>query len=74
MTRRRTIVLEAAVMIEANWIDLVDEVWVVTVAPAIARSERLMARNSLTEAQAQARIDSQLSNKERVAVRRRQDR
>jgi phosphopantetheine adenylyltransferase/dephospho-CoA kinase len=59
------IVLEAAVMIEANWMDLVDEVWVVTVTPEVAR-ERLMARNGLTEAQAQARIDSQLTNKERL--------
>jgi dephospho-CoA kinase len=59
------IVLEAAVMIEANWMDLVDEVWVVTVTPEVAR-ERLMARNGLTDAQAQARIDSQLTNKERL--------
>jgi len=59
------IVLEAAVMIEANWMDLADEVWVVTVTPEIAR-QRLMTRNGLTEAQAQARIDSQLSNKERL--------
>jgi dephospho-CoA kinase len=46
--------------------DLVDEVWVVYVRPEIAR-ERLMARNNLTAEQAQARIDSQLSNKERLA-------
>jgi dephospho-CoA kinase len=59
------IVLEAAVMIEANWMDLVDEVWVVTVSPEVAR-DRLMARNGLTDAQAQARIDSQLTNKERL--------
>lgn len=59
------IVLEAAVLVEANWFDLVDEVWVITVDPAVART-RLMARNSLTEAQAQARIDSQLTNKERL--------
>ncbi len=60
-----TIVLEAAVMIEANWMDLVEEVWVVTVSSKVAR-ERLMARNGFTEAQAQARIDSQLTNKERL--------
>jgi len=60
------IVLEAAVMIEANWMDLADEVWVITVSPEVAR-ERLITRNGLTEAQAQARIDSQLSNKERLA-------
>jgi len=58
------VVLEAAVLIEADWIDLVDEVWVVYVKQAVAR-DRLMARNGLTAEQAQARIDSQISNKER---------
>lgn len=62
--RKGHIVLEAAVLVEANWFDLVDEVWVVTVEPDVARA-RLMARNGLTEAQAQSRIDSQLTNKER---------
>ena len=62
--RKGHIVLEAAVLVEANWFDLVDEVWVVTVEPEVARA-RLMARNGLTEAQAQSRIDSQLTNKER---------
>ena len=62
--RRSHIVLEAAVLVEANWFDLVDEVWVVTVEPEVAR-DRLMARNGLTEQQAQSRIDSQLTNKER---------
>ena len=59
------VVLEAAVLIEAEWTDLVDEVWVVWVKPEIARS-RLMARNNLSEDHAQARIDSQLTNKERL--------
>ena len=65
--RRRgeeVVVLEAAVLIEADWLDLVDEVWVVSVTPAVAR-ERLKTRNRLTEEQAQARIDSQLTNRER---------
>jgi len=62
--RKGHIVLEAAVLVEANWFDLVDEVWVVTVEPEVARA-RLMARNGLTEQQAQSRIDSQLTNKER---------
>ena len=59
------IVLEAAVLVEANWFDLVDEVWVVTVEPDAAR-DRIVARNGLNADQAQARIDSQLSNKERT--------
>ncbi len=63
----KVVVLEAAVLIEAEWTDLVDEVWVVYVKPEVAR-DRLMARNNLTAEQAQARIDSQLSNKERLAL------
>lgn len=58
------IVLEAAVLIEAGWQDLVDEVWVLSVKPAIARA-RVIKRNGLTEEAAQARIDSQITNKER---------
>jgi phosphopantetheine adenylyltransferase/dephospho-CoA kinase len=60
------VVLEAAVMFEAGWEDLVDEVWVVVVEPDLA-VQRLAARNGLDEAAARARIDSQLSNAERTA-------
>ena len=59
------IVLEAAVLIEAGWQDLADEIWVLTVAPEAAR-KRLMSRNNFTEEQAQARIDAQISNEERL--------
>ena len=62
--RAEVVVLEAAVLIEAEWLDIVDEVWVVSAKPTVAR-ERLMTRNKLTEEQAQARLDSQLSNRER---------
>lgn len=58
-------VLEAAVLIEAEWQDLVDEVWVVSVSPDAAR-ERLMARNNMSAEDADARISSQLSNAERL--------
>lgn len=58
-------VLEAAVLIEAEWQDLVDEVWVVSVSPDAAR-ERLMARNDMSAEDADARISSQLSNDERL--------
>lgn len=58
------IVLEAAVLIEAGWQDLCDEVWVVntTVRTAV---ERLKQRNALTEDAAMARITSQMSARER---------
>ncbi|MFC2039522.1 dephospho-CoA kinase [Chloroflexota bacterium] len=59
------VVLEAAVLIEANWTDLVDEVWV-TVAPEATAVARLQNRGGLTEEQARARISSQLSSEERA--------
>jgi dephospho-CoA kinase len=58
------IVLEAAVLIEADWIPIVDRVWLVTVPPDLARS-RIMSRNGLTAEQAEQRIGAQLSNEER---------
>ncbi|MBF6599171.1 MAG: dephospho-CoA kinase [Dehalococcoidia bacterium] len=60
------VVLEAAVLVEADWVPLVDEVWVVTAPPALAR-ERLIARNGLTPEQAEARIAAQLTNEQRAA-------
>ena len=59
------VVLEAAVLIEADWIPLVDQVWVVTAPPALAR-DRIVARNGLTPEQADQRIGAQLSNEERT--------
>jgi dephospho-CoA kinase len=58
------LVFEAAVLIEAGWTDLVDEVWLVEVPVEVARA-RLMARNGLTAQQADDRIASQISNAER---------
>ena len=58
-------VIEAAVLIEADWLDLVDEVWAVQVPEAVAR-ERLMARNGFSAEDAQSRIRAQLANEERA--------
>ena len=58
-------VIEAAVLIEADWVDLVDQVWVVAVPVEVAAA-RLIARNGLTPDQARARISAQLSNEERA--------
>ena len=60
------VVLEAAVLFEAGWEDLTDEIWVVVVEPDIA-VERLATRNGLDADAARARIASQLSNEERTA-------
>jgi len=62
----RTIVLEAAVLIEANWQDLVDEIWVTVVEREVA-IERASVRDDTDAAAVEVRIDSQLSNPERTA-------
>ena len=61
----RVVVLEAAVLLEADWDDLVDEVWVVVVDPEVA-IERLVSRDGMSRDDALARIRSQLSNRERL--------
>jgi len=62
--RAPVVVLEAAVLIEAEWFDLADEVWIVEASPDVARA-RLMERNGLTPEQAQARLQAQLTNEKR---------
>jgi dephospho-CoA kinase len=59
------VVLEAALLIEAQWTNVVDEVWV-TVAPEQTVIKRLQNRGGLSEEQARARIRSQLPSEERA--------
>jgi dephospho-CoA kinase len=59
------IILEAAILIEANWLPLVDEVWVVTASEDTV-VERVIARNNFPEEAIRARINSQLTNAERI--------
>mmetsp|Transcript_16651 Transcript_16651/g.20183 ORF Transcript_16651/g.20183 Transcript_16651/m.20183 type:complete len:398 (+) Transcript_16651:250-1443(+) len=61
------IAIEAAVMVEANWMDLVDEVWVVLADEQVQKT-RLMQRNKLEPAEAEKRIRAQISNQERECV------
>ena len=58
------IVLDAAVLFEAGWDALCDEVWTVSTQPERAL-ERLVACNRLSPEAARARIDAQLGNAER---------
>ena len=51
-------VLEATLLIEAKWTDLVDQVWV-TLTPEDAVTSRLVSQKGFTDAQAKARIESQ---------------
>lgn len=60
----KPIVVEAAVLIEANWQTLVDEVWLV-VASAEAVIARLGAQRGLSREAIEARVRSQLSEADR---------
>jgi dephospho-CoA kinase len=62
----RVAVLEAAVLLEAGWDDLVDEVWVVMTPPEIAIA-RLIERSGFTDADARSRLAAQMTNDERAA-------
>jgi dephospho-CoA kinase len=59
------VVIEAAVLIEAKWTDLVDRIWVTT-APAEKVIDRLQNRVGLSEEQARARIAAQLPPEDKV--------
>ncbi|MEM7282892.1 MAG: dephospho-CoA kinase [Pseudomonadota bacterium] len=59
------IVLEAAVLFEAGWDDIGDEVWV-TVVDTETAIERSMARDNAPREAVEKRIASQLSNDERT--------
>ena len=52
------VVLEATLLIEAKWTDLVDQVWV-TITPGDTVINRLVSQKGFTEEQARARIKSQ---------------
>ena len=61
----RVVVLEAALLLEAGWTPLVDEIWITT-APEATVLKRLEERTGLSKAESLARIRSQLSTAERV--------
>ena len=61
----RTVVVEAALLIEAGWTPLADEIWVVT-APRDRVLSRLTGRGMSSD-QAIARIESQMSQDDRIS-------
>jgi len=61
----QVIVLEAAVLFEAGWEDIVDEVWSTIVDREVA-IERASNRDGTEPSQVEARIDAQISNEERT--------
>ena len=62
----KVVVVEAALLFEAGWDSLVDEVWA-TDSPVEAVIERLQARNGMSAEEVLKRIDSQMDNSERLS-------
>ena len=58
-------VVEAAILIEAGWQELFDEIWVVRSNQNVV-IKRLQSRNGLDAKQAMSRINSQMPQKERI--------
>ncbi|XP_054080645.1 bifunctional coenzyme A synthase isoform X2 [Rissa tridactyla] len=58
-------VLDAAVLLEAGWQDMVHEVWT-AVIPEEEAVKRIMARDGLSEEVARGRLRSQMTNSQRV--------
>ena len=59
------VVLEAALLFEAGWDSLVEEVWT-TDSPEQAVIERLKVRNGMSEEEARKRMSSQMGRTERL--------
>ena len=62
---RGAAVVEAALLIEAGWTPIADEVWV-TISDEDAIVTRLMSRNNMSEEAIRARIHSQMAQAERI--------
>ncbi len=63
---KKALVVEAAILIEAKWFPLFEQIWVVVTEKETA-IQRLADSKGLTREQAQARINAQLSNEERIS-------
>ena len=59
------VIVEAAILIEAGWQDLFDQIWVVS-SNAENVISRLMTRNGLTREESLKRINSQMSLEDRL--------
>ncbi|GMR31542.1 hypothetical protein PMAYCL1PPCAC_01737, partial [Pristionchus mayeri] len=63
----RVVFIEAAALVEAGWPKNLHETWTIFCARA-EELRRVQQRDKLNEQQAEARVSSQISNKERLAV------
>ena len=58
--------MEAAILLEAGWKPIFDEIWVVT-ASTEEIIARLESRNGLSREEVQQRIETQMSSEERIS-------
>ncbi|KAK3103806.1 hypothetical protein FSP39_022030 [Pinctada imbricata] len=63
--KREVVVLEAALLLEAGWDNLVHEIWT-SIVPREEAITRVMDRNKLPREEVEKRLNSQMSNEERV--------
>jgi dephospho-CoA kinase len=61
----KVVVLDAAILFEANWTPLVDEIWVVIASESLVIT-RAKARTGLPEEQIRSRLNSQMPVEEKV--------
>ena len=61
----KVVVLDAAILFEANWTPLVDTIWVVVASESVVIT-RAKARTGLPEDQIRSRLRSQMPNEERT--------
>ncbi|XP_047613743.1 bifunctional coenzyme A synthase isoform X1 [Phacochoerus africanus] len=64
-TGKRVCVIDAAVLLEAGWQNMVHEVWTVVI-PETEAVRRIVERDGLSEAAAQSRLQSQMSGQQLV--------
>jgi len=61
----KVVVLDAAILFEANWTPLVDEIWVVVASEALVVT-RAKARTGLPEEQIRSRLSSQMPVEDKI--------
>jgi dephospho-CoA kinase len=61
----KVVVLEAALLLEARWDDLANEIWVTVTPPEIV-AKRVAERSGLDPEQVMERIRAQMSNEDRI--------
>jgi len=64
-SKSEIVVLEAALLLDAGWADLVDEVWLTVASPEV-RVDRLVNEKGLSREEAEARVAAQTSNEEHL--------